>query len=100
MNPVSDAALLDYICGAGGPTYSTGELDAKIYRAVESGINNFPGICTRLGVDPKGDAPRGETPEWRVVDRRLQWMRKAGFIAHTRKTGWVALDPRKSRGAS
>ena len=39
----------------------------------------------------RGDLPYGDDKEWRLIDRRLQALRKAGRIRHARETG---LKPR------
>lgn len=97
---MNDSTLLDYICSAGGPTYCTGPLDLKIYRAVESGISTFAGVCTACGCNSKEKALRGQTPEWRRIDRRMQWLKKKRFLSYNRNKGWKALDPKKSEGAA
>ena len=41
-----------------------------------------------------GKPARLHTPQWRIVDRRLQALRKAGRIAYQRKPeGWLPADP-------
>ena len=39
----------------------------------------------------RGDSPHGDDKEWRLIDRRLQALRKAGRIRYVRETG---LKPR------
>ena len=38
------------------------------------------------------------SPAWRVIDRRLQSLRKAGRIAFDRKTGWRVLPNASGEG--
>ena len=100
MTSPSDTSLIDYLASAGGSTYCTADLDTKIYRVVEVGVDNVKGICTALGFEYGTDAPRGETPTWRRIERRLQWMRKKRFLRFNRHKGWKVLPVEQSVGAA
>lgn len=81
-------------------------LDAAILAAIrfDDGVGKlFHHIAWAKAVAAASDAiaavanegKRGwnETPAWRIVDRRLQALRKAGLIRYQRKPeGWVLVD--------
>ena len=54
------------------------QIDEKIILSVRSGKRTFTDIW--LTLDKVG---------FRVVDRRLQAIRKRGLLKYSRKTGWV-----------
>ncbi len=65
------------------------ELDAAILVCIREG-RSFTGIavrCSILALAVKPDAISSRT-----VDRRLQYMRKAGKIAFNSKTGWAIVE--------
>lgn len=43
---MTDDEILDYICGAGGPRYSTASLDLEVYKAVKAGHRDLTSITT------------------------------------------------------
>jgi len=65
------------------------ELDAAIIDHIQKGFSTAPAnsvYCNRVAGEI---AP--SCISWRLVDRRVQWLRKNGFIRHCRKQGWIAL---------
>ena len=68
------------------------KLDAAILKELASGpAPNFL-LCERLRhiSEPLAKPNRyGQVEGWRVVDRRLQALRKAGRIIPGRKVGWT-----------
>ena len=53
------------------------EVDQSILAAIADGMNEFYMIDARIN-----------DCDFRLIDRRLQAMRKRGLISYTRKTGW------------
>ena len=68
------------------------QLDAKLIEIIKSGDGAFSAIATRADVAALTAPHETATTEgWRVVDRRLQALRKAGKIAFSRDAGrWRA----------
>lgn len=68
------------------------EIDSAILKRIyEHGPQTFTELSGALGsiADPLARPDRfGARDAWRVIDRRLQAMRKAGKIVPDRKTGW------------
>lgn len=62
--------------------------DRRIIGAIDRDGPSFATICVRLGLNPKAG---GDSPPWRIVDRRLQAMRKQGRIA-CEKGKWRAVE--------
>lgn len=62
--------------------------DAELMRLIKLGFNTFTTIQTPKVLDMakpfcrNSKSPYGDTPEWRIVDRRLQALRKAGKIRY------------------
>ena len=76
------------------PTPDYSALDAAILEALESGPKPFHLLTGRLAqlTQPLAKPDRhGESSGWRVLDRRLQALRKAGMVISDRKTGWRLL---------
>ena len=68
--------------------------DRRILEAIADDGPTFTTICERLGLNPK--AP-GDSPPWRLVDRRLQAMRKQfRVVCEGRK--WRVLGADKKEG--
>lgn len=73
-------------------------LDAELLRLVTIGVSSFTALAARCEalatphcVSYRGVCP---PPPWRVVDRRLQALRKAGKIAHvSQREGWKLRRP-------
>ena len=65
------------------------ELDKQILLAVKNGNCTFVQINGKVRVFA---APHSLAEPWRVVDRRLQSLRKAGKLSYTRAEGWVLCD--------
>ncbi len=65
-------------------------LDEAIIDAIKSGRREFYEIAYRDAVDAEAkrlaDGDGSRTEPWRIVDRRLQAMRKAGRIAYSRQS--------------
>ena len=77
------------------PDYTA--LDAAILAVITAAPPaTFQAINTDRGVlehSSRLAAATRDTPEWRMVDRRLQAMRKASRIRYQRKPeGWVLVD--------
>lgn len=69
------------------------ELDAAIVAQILAGCGSFTAMSSALADKAKphcanGKSPFGDTPTWRVVDRRLQALRKKGVISYSRTVGW------------
>ena len=63
------------------------ELDAAILVQIDAGNGKFTSLCASVD-DKARQHINANTEKWRVVDRRLQAMRKSGKIKYLR-TGWV-----------
>jgi len=66
-------------------------LDAEILAALKGGSRKFDSLAhmVRATADCLTVPDRfGHLTGWRVVDRRLQALRKRGLIVVDRKTGW------------
>lgn len=69
------------------------QLDAELLRLIGTGMSQFNALAVRCEalaqphcVSYRGTCP---PPPWRVVDRRLQAMRKQGKLAFvSQKAGW------------
>lgn len=68
-------------------------LDAKIIGAIGGGRRGFGEVCAAARDEAKTlESSPGEKAEgWRIVDRRLQALRKAGKIRYARNSGWVLV---------
>lgn len=67
------------------------DLDEQIVAYVMDGRNEFWKVYEPLRKQADALATpnrRGEREGWRVIDRRLQALRKAGKLAYDRKAGW------------
>ncbi len=65
-------------------------LDDAILTVVASGPIAFHSLSCRVAAHSAGYAENDNAPAWRIVDRRLQALRKAGKIKYQRKPeGWV-----------
>lgn len=58
------------------------EFDAKVLELIGTGTDTFTGLSCRLAEAAK-PFTTGQ-PTWRVVDRRLQALRKAGKIRYAK----------------
>lgn len=68
------------------------KLDAEIFSAVSSGASRFADVCTpRVSSDAAEFVTAGR-PCWRVVDSRLQALRRAGKIKWSRLSGWEKVQ--------
>ncbi len=62
-------------------------LDAAMLRHIAAGKRTFPELWCGCSALAKKVRPESDT--WRVIDARLQAMRKAKKIAFNSKTGWA-----------
>lgn len=67
------------------------QLDAAIVQAIREGKTTFTPLTA--AVDKQADALAkpdryGQLDGWRVIDRRLQAMRRRGVLQFSHKTGW------------
>lgn len=62
------------------------DLDEAIVKTIAGGTKTFGPILVRVSAIAHRLSPLGDS--FRLVDRRLQALRKAGRIAFNRKTGW------------
>ena len=64
------------------------QIDAELIELIKSGDGTFNAIASRADVSALTAPHETETAEgWRIVDRRLQALRKAGKIAFSRDAG-------------
>ena len=62
------------------------QLDAKLLELIRSGADTFNVLVVRRDINELAAPHETATTEaWRVVDRRLQALRKAGKISFSRK---------------
>lgn len=67
------------------------DVDGAILAAVQSGKTTFSQILPAVKAKATPVAPKSRWAgdgEWRVVDRRLQALRKDGRLSYTRGAGW------------
>lgn len=74
------------------------ELDAAITQEIKAGRASFTALSTKLkdlATPFAGDQKKFHpTPPWRVIDRRLQALRKKGVITYSRADGrWHLVQP-------
>lgn len=78
------------------PTNRYEALDSMLLTAIKAGANQFCMMTTReiATVADTLAKPRrdGVREGWRVIDRRLQALRKAGVIKYSRKPGWTVTS--------
>lgn len=66
------------------------ELDSAIISRVTEGCVSFAALSGAVSKHSETLAKTDPAPAWRIVDRRLQALRKAGRIRYQRKPeGWV-----------
>ena len=71
------------------------ELDGAIIARVAEGRVTFTALSSAVSRHSEALAKTDPAPGWRIVDRRLQALRKAGRIRYQRKPeGWVLGDVR------
>lgn len=63
-------------------------LDASIVAAISGGTSSYSTLCQRFGPEARVLCPDKDAS--RVVDRRLQTLRKAGHIVYVGSSGWKA----------
>jgi hypothetical protein len=65
-------------------------LDSAILARVAKGCVSFTALSGSVSKESDALAKNDPAPAWRIVDRRLQALRKAGRIRYQRKPeGWV-----------
>lgn len=68
--------------------------DADLIAVIRSGVSNFTSLSVgslRTKADAIAKPDRyGDSAGWRVIDRRLQALRKKGALKYDRKNGWTA----------
>lgn len=68
------------------PDYS--QLDAEILAEIGKGKVHFTQLASLLKSSAKTFCPDPKDEPFRVIDRRLQALRKKGKIGHDTKQGW------------
>lgn len=69
------------------PDYSL--LDADILTEIGRKNTHFTGLVTKLETSAKAFCKEKKDEPFRVIDRRLQALRKKGKIGHDTKHGWM-----------
>lgn len=64
------------------------DYDAKLFSLIDNGCNSFHSLSLRMVEENKKFDPTDAS--WRVTDRRLQALRKAGKILFVRQAWYVA----------
>ena len=74
-------------------------LDAEIIEQISKGKSNFTSIyiAVSMTVARMIEPTSKKSDDWRVVDRRLQSLRKAGRISYSGRGGWVIGKDAKER---
>jgi len=68
-------------------------LDAAIVLAIGQGTSTFRGLCSHQEVRPTADASDPKSHDgYRMIDRRLQALRKAGAIRQRRYGVWEVVE--------
>jgi hypothetical protein len=84
------------------PNQAYTDLDQKIeslvstHLAARGGALTFTSLSSALSAHANTLVPanrHGEEQGWRLIDRRLQALRKAGRLAYSRKSGWTIPQP-------
>lgn len=69
------------------PDYSA--FDAELLATIQSGVTNFALLASRFEARAKPFCAEAWNPQpFRVVDRRLQVLRKQNKIIYSTKAGW------------
>lgn len=71
------------------------ELDSKILSLIQNGCDTFHSLSMRLSAGAE-QIPGAAGEGWRIVDRRLQALRKAGKVRPGRRMGraiWMLPIP-------
>lgn len=63
--------------------------DTQLLALIAGGMSGFTGLAVRLADESKQFCEKPKDEAFRVVDRRLQALRKAGRIGHDSKRGWL-----------
>lgn len=77
------------------------QIDGAILEAIAGGRDTFTALQTRALMDQAAQLSKpdryGDRPAWRVLDRRLQALRKAGRIQFV-KGRWALTAQRAAEG--
>lgn len=68
------------------------QLDAAILERIQNGHTFASQIEGGEAAAEARKFASAKMPEFRVIDRRLQAMRKTGLIAYSHKLGWARAD--------
>jgi hypothetical protein len=72
------------------------KFDAMLVERVRHGANTYSKLCggalLRLGDELGGSNPREGPQGWRVLDRRLQALRKKAVLRYAASTGWTVAE--------
>jgi len=71
------------------------ELDSKILNLIQNGCDTFQSLSRRLSAEAE-QITDASVEGWRIVDRRLQALRKAGKVRSGRRMGrahWMLPMP-------
>lgn len=63
------------------------DFDAALLAFLAGGMRSFVGLAAQLNTQATTFCTGRQEPS-RVVDRRLQALRKKGLVAYSTKTGW------------
>lgn len=63
--------------------------DAQLVALITGGMSSFASLASRQEEAAKPFCEGTKVETFRVVDRRLQALRKAGRIGHDTKRGWL-----------
>lgn len=64
------------------------EFDAALLALIGGGMRSFAALVAHLQSQAKAFCTDAKQELFRVVDRRLQSLRKKGKVAYDTKTGW------------
>lgn len=67
------------------------EIDQLIIEQIRSGKKTFTAIMEPR-LRSEAEPFRGDAPTYRVLDRRLQALRKRGLISWSARTGWSVVE--------
>lgn len=69
------------------------EFDAELLSLLAGGLCSFAALAERLSAKAAVFCTEPRQVPFRVVDRRLQALRKKGLVSHNTKTGWNVAKP-------
>lgn len=78
------------------------ELDTAILAGIGAGVTTFSALANRVEALAAPIAKRTKspfpTPPWRIVDRRLQALRKLGIVEYRAREWHMASSPSAAHG--